>query len=60
MARGKVLNKNPQEGDIKIMPSNPNDAYHLLKQSLHIDTPTIFIEHKYYIGCIQCTKKFFF
>ena len=24
MARGKVLNKNPQEGDIKIMPSNPN------------------------------------
>ena len=24
MARGKVLFKNPQEGDIKIMPSNPN------------------------------------
>ena len=21
---------------------------------------TIFIEHNYYIGCIQCTKKFFF
>ena len=29
-----------------VMPSNPNDAYHLLSQSLHVDTPTIFIEHK--------------
>ena len=24
MARRKILNKNPQEGDVKTMPSNPN------------------------------------
>ncbi len=29
-----------------IMPSNPSDAYHLLRESVKIDTPTIFIEHK--------------
>ena len=28
------------------MPSNPSDAYHLLRQSIIADTPTIFIEHK--------------
>ena len=27
MARGKVLFKNPQEGDIKINPSNPNSTW---------------------------------
>ena len=29
-----------------IMPSNPHDAYHLLRKSTKINTPTIFIEHK--------------
>ena len=28
------------------MPSNPNDAYHLLRDSLKTNTPTVFIEHK--------------
>ena len=28
------------------MPSNPNDAYHLLRHALKINNPTIFIEHK--------------
>ncbi len=27
MPRGKILNKNPQEGDIKIMPSNPSSKW---------------------------------
>ena len=29
-----------------VMPSNPNDAYHLLRDSLQTNTPTVFIEHK--------------
>ncbi len=29
-----------------VMPSNPNDAYHLLRDSLKTNTPTVFIEHK--------------
>ena len=28
------------------IPSNPNDAYHLLRYALKTDNPTIFIEHK--------------
>tara|TARA_B100000575_G_scaffold224657_1_gene185135 strand:- start:2168 stop:3163 length:996 start_codon:yes stop_codon:yes gene_type:complete len=28
------------------MPSNPHDAYHLLRESLQTNTPTVFIEHK--------------
>ena len=29
-----------------VMPSNPNDSYHLLRDSLKTNTPTVFIEHK--------------
>ncbi len=29
-----------------VMPSNPNDAYHLLREALKTNTPTVFIEHK--------------
>ncbi len=28
------------------MPSNPNDAYHLLREAIKTNTPTVFIEHK--------------
>ena len=29
-----------------IMPSKPNDAYHLLREAINLNDPTIFIEHK--------------
>ena len=43
-----------------VMPSNPNDAYHLLRDSLKTNTPTVFIEHKMlynFEGSLDKNKK---
>ena len=46
-----------------VMPSNPNDAYHLLRESIKTNTPTVFIEHKMlynFTGSLDKNKKTIF
>ena len=43
-----------------VMPSNPHDAYHLLRDSIKTNTPTVFIEHKLlynFEGSLDKNKK---
>ncbi|WP_143871765.1 alpha-ketoacid dehydrogenase subunit beta [Catenovulum sediminis] len=40
-----------------VMPTNPNDAYHMLKQAIQDPNPVIFIEHRWLHGQVGLIEK---